>query len=79
MTLQVRYYAVMREQRGLSEEVRNTAAPTPADLYEELRQEFRFTLPPEALKFAVNDEFVGGTHALAEGDLVTFIPPVAGG
>ncbi len=79
MQLQIRYYALMREQAGRSEESIETSAPTPADLYAELKSRHAFTLPREQLKVAVNTEFSDWSRKLKAGDAVVFIPPVAGG
>lgn len=78
-TIQVQYFAILREQRGLAEERLETAAATPAALYEELRARHRFTLPGERVRAAVNDAFVAPGSPLQAGDRVVFIPPVAGG
>jgi len=79
MTISVQYFAILREQRGLTEERLNTAAATPAALYEELKARHAFTLPANRIRAAINDEFVAPTTLLREGDRVVFIPPVAGG
>jgi molybdopterin-guanine dinucleotide biosynthesis protein A/molybdopterin converting factor small subunit len=79
MQLKIQYYALMREQAGRSEEVVETSAPTPADLYSELKARHGFTLSREQLKVAVNSEFSPWSRKLAAGDAVVFIPPVAGG
>ena len=55
ITLQ--YFAVLREQAGCSEERLETAAATPAELYEEVRARHGFTLPLSMLRVAVNEEF----------------------
>lgn len=75
----VQYFAILREQRGLSVERVETAGSTVAGLYEELRARHGFTLPGERVRAAVNDTFVPASHILREGDRVVFIPPVAGG
>jgi molybdopterin synthase sulfur carrier subunit len=77
--LHVQYFAILREQRGLSEETIETTAATPGALYDELRAAHRFTLPRERIRVASNDEFVAADAPLREGDRVVFIPPVAGG
>lgn len=79
MQLNIRYYALMREQAGRSEETVETTAATPADLYGELNARYGFTLSREQLKVAVNSEFSDWSRRLAAGDAVVFIPPVAGG
>jgi molybdopterin converting factor subunit 1 len=78
-TVLVRYFALLREQRGLAEERVTTSAATAAELYEELRLRHRFSLPAASLRVAVNDEFAGWGDAVREGDALVFIPPVAGG
>lgn len=77
--IEVQYFAILREQRGLAEETLATPAATPRDLYEELRVRHRFSLPADRVRAAVNDEFVAGDTPLKEGDRIVFIPPVAGG
>lgn len=77
--IQVQYFAVLREQRGLSDEVLHTAARTPRHLYSELQQKAGLALPAAAMMVAVNDQFAGWDVALESGDRVAFIPPVAGG
>ncbi|MDE1922422.1 MAG: NTP transferase domain-containing protein [Gammaproteobacteria bacterium] len=79
MQITIQYYALMREQAGRSDEVVDTRAATPADLYEELCRRHPFTLERSLVKVAVNGEFRDWTHTLASGDSVVFIPPVAGG
>jgi len=79
ITLHVQYFAILREQRGLTQEKLTTAAATPTALYDELRARYAFTLPADCVRAAVNDEFVAATAPLREGDRVVFIPPVAGG
>jgi molybdopterin-guanine dinucleotide biosynthesis protein A len=79
MPLKIQYFAVMREQSGRSEEIVETAASTPAELYTELKARYGFTLALEQLKVAVNSEFAPWSRRLAAGDAVVFIPPVAGG
>jgi len=78
-TVQVRYFAQLREQRGLGEERVSTEAATAAELYEELRGRHGFTLPADRLRVAVNEEFEPWGVAVRDADSVAFIPPVAGG
>lgn len=78
-TLTIQYFAVLREQAGMSEETLQTEAGTAAALYDELRSRHEFRLLPEQLKVAVNADFSDWTTPLEDGDTVVFIPPVAGG
>lgn len=78
-TVLVRYFAVLRDQRGLGEERVATGAATAGDLYEELRRRHGFTLPADRLRVAVNDEFRTWSEPVRDADSVVFIPPVAGG
>ena len=77
--LHVSYFAILREQRGAAQEELTTLAATPVALYEELRGRYRFTLPADRIRAAVNDAFVDSAVPLRDGDRVVFIPPVAGG
>ncbi|MBM3888190.1 MAG: molybdopterin converting factor subunit 1 [Verrucomicrobia bacterium] len=77
--MRVRYFASLREQARTNEETIRTTAGTPAALWEDLRQRHHFTAHLDALRVAVNEEFVPATQPLQDGDTVAFIPPVAGG
>lgn len=78
-TIQVQYYAQMREDAGRAEERVETEAASVSELFAELNQRYRFSLSPDALRVAVNSEFAGWDTSLESNDLVVFIPPVAGG
>ncbi|HWL17131.1 MAG TPA: MoaD/ThiS family protein [Opitutus sp.] len=77
--ISIQYFALLREQRGLTEEQLETNALTPAALYEELRARHGFTLPANRVRAAVNGDFVAADAPLRPDDQVVFIPPVAGG
>lgn len=77
--IQVRYFAMLREQAGCGEERVETRASTLAALYEELRARHGFAVPARRLQVAVNDDFVPWDSPLAAGARVVFIPPFAGG
>lgn len=77
--IHLRYYALLREQAGRQSETIETAAPTPSALYTELAARHGFRLAESQLQVAVNARFTDWSTALAEGDEVVFIPPVAGG
>lgn len=78
-SITVEYYAQLREQAGLGREALSTGAATLAQLYAELRQRHGFRLDTDQLRVAVNAQFREWAQPLAEGDVVVFIPPVAGG
>lgn len=77
--LRVEYFAVLREQRGVAEERVETAATTPAALYQELAAQHGLQAPTDTLRVAVNAEFTDWDATLSSGDTIVFIPPVAGG
>lgn len=79
MKLNIRYYAILREQTGKSEESVDTVAATAAALFDELNARYPFTLDASQLKVAINAEFRDWNTSLKDGDSVVFIPPVAGG
>ena len=79
VALKVQYYALFREQAGRSEELLDTTAATPVELYRELQARHHFQLTQQQLKVAVNSSFSDWHTALKSGDTVVFIPPVAGG
>ena len=76
---EIKYYAALREKAGRTAETLETAATTPAAVYDELRTRHGFGLNREAVRVAVNDEFADWNQTLREGDELVFIPPVAGG
>jgi molybdopterin converting factor subunit 1 len=77
--LTVRFFALLREQAGCRELTLDTAAANPAELYAELSRNLGLQVPAGILAFAVNERYATADRVLAEGDRVTFIPPVAGG
>jgi len=76
--IHVEYFAILREHAGKKSEDLDTRAATAAALFAEL--EARYAFPAMGgMKVAINDEFSEWDAALADGDAVVFIPPVAGG
>jgi len=75
ISLTLSYYASLREARGCSEEQLETTAATPAELLAELD----LPIAQAHLRASVNHEFVDWDHPLQAGDVVSFVPPVAGG
>jgi molybdopterin converting factor subunit 1 len=79
ITVNIQYFAILREQRGLAHETLATPAGTAAVLYEELRARYGFSLPRDRVRAAVDENFVAWDTPLRDGQTVVFIPPVAGG
>ncbi|MBI2812311.1 MAG: MoaD/ThiS family protein [Candidatus Melainabacteria bacterium] len=78
-TIHIQYFALMREERGLSKESYATDASNAQELFAELKQKYNFSLDSDRLRVSINDQFEDWNHALSENDSVVFIPPVAGG
>lgn len=79
MKVRVRYFAGLRDARGLAVEDVEGTFTTAAALWELLSAQHVFPLAPAELRVAVNTAYVPFTAALCEGDEVAFIPPVSGG
>jgi sulfur-carrier protein len=77
--VEIQYFAALREQRGTHSETLTTSAQTLADLYSELRDRYKFSLPVELVQVAVDDEFCNWQDRVQDKSRVVFIPPVAGG
>ena len=77
--VQVRFFAVLREQAGQSVLDLTTAAATPTELYRELQASHALTFPAALLRVSINERYVTMETPLGAGDRVVFIPPVAGG
>lgn len=79
MKIQVRYFAALRDQRGVPEETIDTLCGTPGELYSELQAKYRLDLDSRLVRFAVNGAYVDSDVNLMDGDEVVVVPPVAGG
>lgn len=79
MTIKVKYFASLREKAQKNEEEINEVFNNPFDLYLALKEKYQFPLTVEEVKVAINGEYQNFDTALVAGDVVTFIPPVAGG
>lgn len=79
MRISVRYFAAFREAAGRDGETVETAAGTPAALFDECRARHDGLQRYAASQVAVNDRMADWDTALSDGDEVLFFPPVAGG
>ena len=77
--INIKYFALFREQAQAGSETVNTSAETVAELYQELSVKYNFSLGAENIRVSINDAYSDMSSPLAENDSVVFIPPVAGG
>jgi len=78
--LQVRFFALLREQAGCSSVELESRAADSAALYAELQDRFPgLTFPAALLRVSLNERYADFAAPLAAGDRVVFLPPVAGG
>lgn len=78
-TIHIQYFAILREQRGVSDETLTTAAQTAQELYKQLQTQYNFTLSIDLIRVAINHEFKDWATLIKSDDHIVFIPPVAGG
>lgn len=79
MKVKIKYFAAMREEAGLSEEVVDTVSRTVNELFDELNTKYGFKIEKGILKVAINEEYSNFSNEISELDTIVFIPPVAGG
>lgn len=79
MKIQLQYFAMLADKRGLTEEWLTVESSDLAALYDALARQHGFPPRHGSLRPAVNDAFCAWDHSLREGDRVVFVPPVSGG
>lgn len=79
MQIKTIYFASLRDSTAKEEEVFETEARTPEELFTELNNKYSFSAKRQSLKVAVNQSFENFNYPLKENDTVVFIPPMAGG
>ena len=79
ITITLRYFSLLREQAGIDEEKWQTTAMTPRVLYAELVAKYAFSLVANQIGIAINNSFANMDVQLKDGDVLAFIPPIAGG
>ncbi|MGP5210328.1 MoaD/ThiS family protein [Psychrobacter sp. JB385] len=80
MDINVLYFASLADEANCQQETVTVQQSTSLiELYEQLCQKHRFSRPQSELRVAINDYFAKWTDAIADGDSVVFITPVAGG
>jgi molybdopterin converting factor subunit 1 len=78
-TIHIQYFASLRDQTGCDRESVETEAHTAEALYHELKLRHALKHELAELKVAINDSFAPMHSVLKDGDLIVYIPPVAGG
>ena len=78
-SVEVLYFASLRDAAGMAGERVQTDAADLAALYQQLQQRHGFHLPRERLRVAVDGAFADWAEAPRAGSVVAFIPPVSGG
>lgn len=78
-TITVRYFAMFRDNAGVSEETLSLDAATTADVFEATRARHGSSEPTGHCKVAINDVMADWDSAVSDGDIVLLFPPVAGG
>ena len=78
-SIQVSYFASLRDRRGAAQETLETEAGTARDLYQELSRIYDFVLTCEQLMVAVNDRVGDWDDPLNDGDHLVFLTPFGGG
>jgi molybdopterin converting factor subunit 1 len=78
-SVNVRYFASLRELAQKESEVIETDLQTYKELYEMLKTRYGFNLNDSQVGIAIRDEFSTFLKPICHGDTVVFIPPVAGG
>jgi sulfur-carrier protein len=78
--LQVRFFALLREQAGCATLEIESTATNAAALYHELQARYPgLRFPAHLLKVSINERYAAMDAPLRTGDRVVFIPPIAGG
>lgn len=75
----VLYFANLAEQAGKDEEQLAIDGRNISQLYQHLQSKYGFKLRPQQLAIAINHTISDWNAPLQHGDIVAFIPPVAGG
>lgn len=78
-TFNVRYFAALAEQSGLSEETLDVGFADMQALYVFLQEKYDFSLSTKQLRVARNQAFCAWSERPQAADEIAFIPPVAGG
>lgn len=73
------YFSLFREQAKISQEIIVTSALDLSELYREISKKYGFLLSHSQIRVAKNNDFCEWKTSFENGDVIAFIPPVAGG
>lgn len=79
LTVTVLYFASLAEQAGIDEEILTTSHYYLNEIYSYLLDKYDFNLIQDELAVAVNHQIANWQTKVSNGDIIAFIPPVAGG
>ena len=77
--IDVLYFASLAEQAGKDEESLSFDGDSLVALYQQLTECYNFRLAQNKIAVAINHEITDWDTPIQQGDIVAFIPPVAGG
>lgn len=77
--IEVLYFASLAEQAGKDEERLSFDGDSLVALYQQLTERYNFRLAQHKIAVAINHEITDWDTPIQQGDIVAFIPPVAGG
>lgn len=77
--IEIRYFAMLREEAQKDKESIQTTAKTADEIYAEIKQKYNFSLEANQLKLSLNQKYADMQAEIKDGDSLVFIPPVAGG
>lgn len=78
MELKFKYFGLLADELGLSNELRKVNSNLLSHIREELESQY-WQLKTTPYRVAVNQEMVEDELVLTEGDELAFLPPFAGG
>lgn len=79
-TIQILYFASLAEKAGRDEEMLSVdERATLGEIYGQLKDKYQFDLAQNELAIAINHHIGNWQLSVKQGDVVAFIPPVAGG
>ncbi len=79
MKVTIKYFAALREKANKSEEILEGEYENAHELYDYVNELYSIGMCKSHLQVAINEEYEDFTTTLKDGDVVVFIPPVAGG